>query len=108
MTLDLYNEPLRHEASIGISEGRIYDGQVPRRPPQVEMPVKTSFEPETSDSEGESIDGVDSEREFGGVGSASSYTDTPPIISYYLPGPNTSTGSEGTSEETSKSFEKFD
>lgn len=50
MTIDLFNEPLRYEASIALSEGRIRDGMVLQIPYRMEL-FAALFESETSDSE---------------------------------------------------------
>jgi len=50
MTIDLFNEPLRYEASIALSEGRIRDGMVLPMPCLMELFIAL-FESEISDSE---------------------------------------------------------
>jgi len=50
MTIDLLNEPLRYEASIALSEGRIRDGMVLQMPCRMEL-FNALFESEVSDSE---------------------------------------------------------
>ena len=50
MTIDLFNEPLRYEAGIALSEGRIQDGMVLQMPCRMEL-FNALFESEISDSE---------------------------------------------------------
>ncbi|RPB25190.1 hypothetical protein L211DRAFT_848068 [Terfezia boudieri ATCC MYA-4762] len=77
MTIDLFNEPLRYEASIALSEGRIQDGMV-QMPGRMEL-FNALFE-SVSDSE---ISGSGVEPEDTSDVSIDSQTSTPSASGEY-------------------------